>query len=237
MTTHTPEARPSLAETRACFLRALSSASLGLPTAAQDRESALASLNALATPPAQAEQAEQATGEPHPLQQNLRELFLRCEGWVPFEHAAWFSMQRDAIMRALAAPRAQAASADRMSPSLTVSVDVKRVDCTPEEMAAELTPVIEKSLRNIMRPASEEPPPGLLMSMAIRFDHALGCPGYYDSPLFRGPNQPTHAQRLESTLRQMRQLWEEVTGRGFYRPEREAEYVTMSRGAEPGDQA
>lgn len=74
----------------------------------------------------------------------------------------------------------------------------------------------------------KEPPPGLLMSMAIRFDHGLGMPGYYDAAPFRRPGQPSHTQRLEATLRTMRQLYEEVSGHGFYRPEREAEYAAMA---------
>lgn len=74
----------------------------------------------------------------------------------------------------------------------------------------------------------KDPPPGLLMSMAIRYDHALGCPGYYDGiKELLGRDGPTHAQRLASTLTQMRQLYEEVSGHGFYSPEREAEYAAM----------
>ena len=61
-----------------------------------------------------------------------------------------------------------------------------------------------------------EPSRELLMSMAIRFDHGLGCPGYYDSPMVS--NGKSHQQRLESTIRIMRQLHEEVVGRGFYSP-------------------
>jgi len=106
---------------------------------------------------------------------------------------------------------------------LTSSDDRKKID---KALAA-----IAEALQ-----APTEPPPGLLMSMAIRFDHGLGCPGYYYSELFRGPNEPTHAQRLESTLRQMRQLWEEVVGLGFYRPEKEAEYGAMRAASQPGEQ-
>jgi hypothetical protein len=70
------------------------------------------------------------------------------------------------------------------------------------------------------------------MSMAIRYDHALGMPGYYDqmNTAFQRAGmrpQPTHAERLESTLRTMRQLWEEVAGQGFYTPAKEAQYATM----------
>ena len=57
------------------------------------------------------------------------------------------------------------------------------------------------------------PPEGLLLSMAIRFDHGLGVQGYYDDPMF-GP--PSHQKRLESTIRTMNQLYEEVSGGGFF---------------------
>lgn len=74
-----------------------------------------------------------------------------------------------------------------------------------------------------------EPSSGLLMSMAIRYDHALAVPGYYDRlpPGFGlpGSNAGGHASRLQSTLCTMRKLWEEVVGAGFYAPEREASYV------------
>jgi hypothetical protein len=86
----------------------------------------------------------------------------------------------------------------------------------------------------------KEPPHGLLMSMAIRFDHALGVPGYYDqfSALAVVSDMPrglTHAQRLESTLRTMRQLYEEVSGYGFYSKAKEAEYAAMARHEPPND--
>lgn len=71
---------------------------------------------------------------------------------------------------------------------------------------------------------NSEPTPGLLISMAIRMDHGLGIPGYYDQPMF-GSDGPTHKQRLDAALSTARQMWEEATGRGFYRPEKEAEYV------------
>lgn len=64
------------------------------------------------------------------------------------------------------------------------------------------------------------------MSMALRYDHGLAVPGYYDT--FRRPGDPTHAQRLEQTLRTMRKLWEEVTGNGFYSPEKEADYAALA---------
>lgn len=69
-----------------------------------------------------------------------------------------------------------------------------------------------------------EPSIGRLVSMAIRSDHGLGCHGYYDLLPFQ---QGGHAKRFESAIRDMRQLYEEATGQGFYRPEREAEYAAM----------
>ncbi len=60
-----------------------------------------------------------------------------------------------------------------------------------------------------------EPTPELLRSMAMRYDHGLGMPGYYDQPIF-GAENVGHAKRLEATIRTMRQLHEEVVGAGFY---------------------
>lgn len=59
----------------------------------------------------------------------------------------------------------------------------------------------------------EEPPYDLLFSMALRYDHGLGCDGYYD--MLYGDGE--HNKRLESTISIMRQLYEEVSGHGFYR--------------------
>jgi hypothetical protein len=77
-------------------------------------------------------------------------------------------------------------------------------------------------------PKKNEPSLGLLMSMAIRYDHALGCPGYYDSSPFRTIGA-THKQRLESALGTMRQLWEEVSGSGFYSIDKDEQYASMAR--------
>lgn len=78
----------------------------------------------------------------------------------------------------------------------------------------------------------KEPPPGLLVSMALRFDHGLGCGGYYDALYGDGE----HDKRMASTLGIMRQLYEEVSGQGFYSPEREDHYAKMapnSKGEQP----
>jgi hypothetical protein len=76
---------------------------------------------------------------------------------------------------------------------------------------------------------TQKPPPGLLMSMAIRMDHALGIPGYYDQDLFgvkmyELDHGPTHSQRLRAALTTCSQLWEEASGYGFYSPEKEEDY-------------
>lgn len=69
---------------------------------------------------------------------------------------------------------------------------------------------------DLITPLPATPPPGLLESMTVRYDHALGCPGYYDDPLY-AQSGFTHARRLESALTTMKQLYEEVSGHGFYK--------------------
>ncbi len=57
----------------------------------------------------------------------------------------------------------------------------------------------------------KEPPEGLLMSMAVRSNHGLGVDGHYDQF-----GEGEHKRRLEATIREMRQLYEEVSGHGFF---------------------
>ena len=76
------------------------------------------------------------------------------------------------------------------------------------------------------KPLPKTPPPGLLMSMAVRYDHGLGCPGYYDQPLL-ARNGLTHADRLKLALQNMAKIYEEVSGYGFYKPDKEDGYVAM----------
>ena len=61
-----------------------------------------------------------------------------------------------------------------------------------------------------------EPERERLVSMAIRYDHALAVPGYYDNPAFAHFGGVGHAKRLEGTIISMRQLYEEAIGQGFY---------------------
>jgi hypothetical protein len=80
-----------------------------------------------------------------------------------------------------------------------------------------------------------EAPPGLLVSMAIRADHGLGCPGYYDTPMFSSDGIG-HKRRMEAAVATARQMHEEVVGTGFYTPEREASYAAMLSAAPPAPQ-
>ncbi|MDO9416979.1 hypothetical protein [Pararhizobium sp.] len=63
----------------------------------------------------------------------------------------------------------------------------------------------------------KEPSDALLKSMAVRYDHGLGVPGYYDKPVF-GAENVGHEKRMTATIATMRQLHEEVVGTGFHRP-------------------
>lgn len=75
-----------------------------------------------------------------------------------------------------------------------------------------------------------KPTPGLLMSMAMRADHALGCPGYYDQQMFKIDDHVSHHRMLEVALAEARKQHEEVVGAGFYSPEKEGGYAAMLAG-------
>ncbi len=83
---------------------------------------------------------------------------------------------------------------------------------------------------------SIKPTLGLLMSMAIRSDHAIGVPGYYDQMVFGKLEGPSHAVRLKILLADMKKVWEEVTGHGFYKPEKEDIYAAMAKKALGGEE-
>lgn len=123
-----------------------------------------------------------------------------------------------------------ASSNDHPSHAADRTAVAKVVD---HELAKEL---IEKANGAGVLPQS--PPPGLLMSMAIRYDHGLGMRGYYDGLAGLGlGNGLTHRQRLLSTIGTMRQIYEEVSGHGFYRPEREEGYARALTDGGCGDLA
>ena len=58
----------------------------------------------------------------------------------------------------------------------------------------------------------KEPPHGLLWSMAMRMHHDFGIDADDTSPMASGW---THAER-EVVLQDMRRLYEEVSGHGFF---------------------
>ena len=107
---------------------------------------------------------------------------------------------------------------------------------TVEEVALELLAENEalRKEREGKVLVSVAPSDGLLMSMAIRSDHALGCPGYYDQKVLgRLNNGVSHARMLECALGDMRKLHEEVVGAGFYSPEKETDYLAMAKAVQP----
>jgi hypothetical protein len=61
----------------------------------------------------------------------------------------------------------------------------------------------------------KEPPAGLIASMVVRFDHGLGLDGYYDQPIFASSGL-THKKRRDGAIVTMQQLYEEVSGYGFF---------------------
>lgn len=65
-----------------------------------------------------------------------------------------------------------------------------------------------------------EPSRGLLVSMAMRNDHGFGLLG---------------ANYQNSILEGMKQIHEEVVGTGFYKPERESEYLETLKAASKGE--
>lgn len=76
----------------------------------------------------------------------------------------------------------------------------------------------ERDLPALLREAAaaltppEEPDQALLVSMAMCLDHGFGM---------AAPEQQ------QSRLRDMRKLWEEVAGRGYYSPDNRERYVAM----------
>lgn len=81
----------------------------------------------------------------------------------------------------------------------------------------------------------QKPTLGLLMSMAIRGDHALGVPGYYDQALFGDPQPGTHQLRLDAAFAEAKKLYEEIVGEGFYHPEREDRYIEIEKASKKVD--
>jgi hypothetical protein len=74
---------------------------------------------------------------------------------------------------------------------------------------------------------AREPSPALLVSMAMRFDHALAMP---NSPSFSGISDEQRRQKAVQLLIDMRRAHEEVVGTGFHHPEREQFYLDALAG-------
>ncbi|WP_232629104.1 hypothetical protein [Methylobacterium sp. Leaf118] len=111
----------------------------------------------------------------------------------------------------------------------TISLRAAKARHAVEVIEAEIAALRSKDREDGARPS--EPPPGLLMSMAIRYDHAIGMPGYYEWKTIPGlgTREPVrHARILSNRLGTMRKIWEEVSDQGFYSPEREAEYIAWA---------
>lgn len=69
-----------------------------------------------------------------------------------------------------------------------------------------------------------EPPRGLLVSMALRADHGLFAPSQFDGV--------STARKLAAALSSARQQHEEVVGKGFWSPERDASYSASADDAQ-----
>ncbi len=74
-----------------------------------------------------------------------------------------------------------------------------------------------------------EPPAGLLVSMAICLDHGFGLP----AQMLGGVPIGQSAERKQAMLSDMRKLYDEVVGRGYWKPEREAQYLAWAPPAGP----
>lgn len=114
-------------------------------------------------------------------------------------------------------------------------------DIEDDRAYKELLRYIEQLEENSFDPTTHvaipiKPSQGVLMSMAVRSDHGLAVPGYYDQFAFAGSAQfpLSHKKRLEGTLSEMSQLYEEVTREGFYKDSKEQEYVNMMNNSKEG---
>lgn len=76
--------------------------------------------------------------------------------------------------------------------------------------AYDLNPSMRAVVAALTPPA--EPDQALLVSMAMCLDHGFGM---------------ATLEQQESRLRDMRKLWDEVMGRGYYSPENRERYIAM----------
>jgi hypothetical protein len=81
--------------------------------------------------------------------------------------------------------------------------------------------IIESIRNGDMCVIPKVPTIGILMSMALRRDHALGCPGYYDQ------FGQSHSRMVEVALEDTKKQYEEIVGTGFYHADREDYYCSL----------
>jgi len=107
-----------------------------------------------------------------------------------------------------------------------VRVHKTRAQATAAALRPLFTALLEENGRlrdEIDKQAKEEPPLGLLISMAVCLDHGFAAPDF-GALDWRKPSVPAYQQRV---LADMRKVWDEVKGRGYWRPERNADYERM----------
>ena len=93
-----------------------------------------------------------------------------------------------------------------------------------DEMAEHLLDTFSAKLRELgLKIVPVEATEGLLISMALRMDHAFGMPDMGEFE-YRKPNIRAWQ---DARLTELRKAHEEVVGTGFYSPEKEADYTAM----------
>lgn len=110
-------------------------------------------------------------------------------------------------------------------------IPTRKSDVKPAPIAVEqVLPVSTYSA-----PLPIEPPEGLLHSMAIRYDHGLAIPQYYDQlSCHQSTSDGAHEDNYNHTITLMRQLYEEVAGHGFFSwPSGAIEYQRQQKLQEP----
>lgn len=93
-----------------------------------------------------------------------------------------------------------------------------------DELQNTIAGLKERAPRSEQQQRQKEPPPGLLVSIALRLDHGLFMPN-----ILTGETEEQHQRRIEVALQDARRAWEECSGNGFYSPEREAGYLAIRK--------
>ncbi len=140
-------------------------------------------------------------------------------------HAEYIALR--AIIAALTPPEGceLAAAARAALPFIAYAFDQGMDGAEQAGRAIEAALQANQPVGHVLVPV--EPTPGLLMSMAMRSDHALGCPGYYDQLMFKVPGHVDHQRMLDAAIADARKQHQEVVGTGFYAPEREGHYAAL----------